>query len=150
MFAAPVTGRGRYDLRSRLQNALKDKIVLVIEDDPILLRTLARSFHLHGCQVMAAQDGSQGLEKFRHLRPDVVVTDIIMPNREGVETILAMKELAPEVKILAISGGGRLASGELLNLARSLGADAVLPKPFRAAELVDAVCRLIDVSAVDN
>lgn len=91
-----------------------------------------------------AHDGQQGLSQFSKLKPDVVVTDIIMPHREGVETIMAMKAQAPEVKILAISGGGRIGSADLLNLARQLGADGVLPKPFRAAEVLEAARGLLD------
>ena len=122
--------------------ALAGQIVLIIEDDPIMLRTLAEWFQQAGCKVMVARDGAEGLAQFQAVRPDAVVTDIIMPNREGVETLMAIKALDPRVKILAISGGGRLGSSELLSIARGLGADAVMAKPFRSAEVVNAVARL--------
>jgi CheY-like chemotaxis protein len=125
--------------------ALAGQTVLIIEDDPIMLRNLAQWFQQAGCKVMVAHDGVEGLEQFNRLRPNAVVTDIIMPNREGVETLMAIKAQAPEVKILAISGGGRLGSTDLLAMARSLGADAVLAKPFRSTDVVDAVNRMLQV-----
>lgn len=124
-------------------DALEGKIVLIIEDDATMLRALAQGFRAAGCRVMIAQDGNEGLSRFDQFRPDIVVTDILMPNREGVETIVAMKQKAPDVKIVAISGGGILGSAEVLDLARRLGADAVLAKPFRSGEVLDVVRRLI-------
>lgn len=124
-------------------DALEGKIVLIIEDDPTMLRTLSHGFEVSGCRVMGAQDGEEGLVKFDRLRPDIVVTDILMPNQEGVETILAIKQRAPQVKILAISGGGTLGSAAVLDLARRLGADAILAKPFRSSEVLDAVRALL-------
>lgn len=128
-------------------DVLEGKTVLIIEDDPTLLRTLSRWFQASGCRVRAAQDGEDGLAKFDGLRPDIVVTDILMPNREGVETILAIKQRAPEVKILAISGGGTLGSAAVLDLARRLGADATLAKPFRSGEVLQAVRALLTQTA---
>ena len=123
---------------------LNDRIVLIIEDDPVLLRTLGQAFQRAGCRVVGARDGEVGLAHFLERTPDLVVTDILMPRREGVETILAMKAAAPQVKILAISGGGRLGAEEILGLALGLGADAILPKPFRSAELLAAAQRLLE------
>ncbi|MBI2262966.1 MAG: response regulator [Caulobacterales bacterium] len=117
--------------------------MLIIEDDPIMLRNLAQWFQQAGCKVMVAHDGVEGLAQFQKLRPNAVVTDIIMPNREGVETLMAIKARDPGVKILAISGGGRLGSTDLLAMARSLGADAVMAKPFRSTDVVGAVARLL-------
>lgn len=122
---------------------LSGQIVLIIEDDPIMLRNLAQWFQQAGCKVMVAHDGVEGLAQFEKLRPNAVVTDIIMPNREGVETLMAIKARDPGVKILAISGGGRLGSTDLLAMARSLGADAVMAKPFRSTDVVGAVARLL-------
>jgi CheY-like chemotaxis protein len=123
-------------------DALAGRTILIIEDDPIMLRNLAQWFQQAGCKVVAARDGVEGLAQFNEVRPDAVVTDIIMPNREGVETLMAIKAEAPDVKILAISGGGRLGSADLLAMAYSLGADAVMAKPFRSTEIISAVARL--------
>ncbi|HZW15564.1 MAG TPA: response regulator [Brevundimonas sp.] len=123
---------------------LKDRTVLIIEDDEIMLRALGHAFQRAGCRVVGARDGDQGLARFHEQSPDLVITDILMPNREGVETILAMKAKAPQVRILAISGGGRLGAEEVLGLASRLGADAVLPKPFRAADILAAARGLLE------
>lgn len=125
---------------------LAGQIVLIIEDDPIMLRNLAQWFQQAGCKVMVAHDGVEGLAQFNKLRPIAIVTDIIMPNREGVETLMAIKALDPDVKILAISGGGRLGSTDLLAMARGLGADAVMAKPFRSTDVVSALARLLQPS----
>ena len=126
-----------------LTHALAGLTILVIEDDPILLRNLVQWFQQVGCKVAGASDGAEGLAQFRKLRPHAVITDIIMPNREGIETLMAIKMEAPEVKVLAISGGGRLGPVDLLRAAHGLGADAVLAKPFRSAEVINAVARLL-------
>lgn len=128
-------------------HALAGRIVLIIEDDPIMLRNLAQWFQQAGCKVMAAHDGAEGLDRFNQTRPHAVVTDILMPNREGYETLMAIKAQAPEVKVLAISGGGRLGSTDLLDMARKLGADAIMAKPFRATDVVGAVARLLQPDA---
>jgi DNA-binding response OmpR family regulator len=117
--------------------------VLVVDDDAELLRTLARRFHLAGAHVTIARDGEEALARFHQSTPSLVVTDILMPNREGVETIITMKESSPDVKILAISGGGLLGAASVLDLARRLGADAVLAKPFRSEEVLESARRLI-------
>lgn len=122
---------------------LQKKLVLIIDDDPVLLRNLASWFVAAGCNVMTASDGAVGLQRFRQVRPDLVVTDIIMPDREGIETILAMKAEDATVPILAISGGGRVGPGEFLTLALGLGADGVLEKPFRSREILTQAARLL-------
>lgn len=123
--------------------------MLVIEDDRPLLLAMARAFTNAGAQVILAPDGAEGLKRFMTSSPDLVVTDIIMPEREGIETILAMKAARPEVPILAISGGGQTPAREFLTLAKGLGADAVLAKPFRAGQLLDAARLLIDLPPTD-
>lgn len=126
---------------------LQQKLVLIIEDDAVLLKALAGWFAAAGCRVMTAADGRLGLTHFEQIRPDLVVTDIIMPEREGVETILAMKARDRTVPILAISGGGGLGPGEFLSLALSLGADGALAKPFRSRELLTMSENLLSKAA---
>jgi len=123
---------------------LDGRTVLIIEDDAIMLRALGHAFQRAGCRVVGARDGEEGLTRFVERAPDLVITDILMPNREGVETILAMKARVPEVRIIAISGGGRLGAEQILELASRLGADAVLPKPFRSAEILAAARGLLE------
>lgn len=110
--------------------------VLLIEDDIPLLRSLGASLIHQGAEIATALDGKAGLQAFMRSQPDIVVTDIVMPEREGVETIMSMKAISPSTPILAISGGGRVGAEEFLSLALRLGADDALAKPFRTAELV--------------
>lgn len=114
-------------------------LVLVIEDDTVLLMAMTDWLKAEGYRVMAAADGGRGLDLFRQMKADIVVTDIIMPEREGIETLMALKALAPETRVLAISGGGRVAAGDFLTLAKSLGADGVLAKPFRREAFLETV-----------
>lgn len=132
-----------------MDKVFEGRVVLVIEDDRQLLQAMAQAFTRSGAQVFTAANGAQGLRCFLAQGPDVVVTDIIMPEREGIETILAMKSARPDTPILAVSGGGQTPAHEFLTLAKSLGADAVLAKPFRARQLVDAAHELLAPSSID-
>ena len=115
--------------------------VLLIDDDIELLRQMSRALFSAGFDVEAAPDGLVGLERFQANRSDLVITDLIMPTREGVETIVALRKLSPDVRIIAISGGYRVGPADFLSLARHVGADDVLAKPFRLAELVALAVR---------
>ena len=78
----------------------------------------------------------------RDEHPDVVITDIIMPEQEGIDTIIQIRRERPGIKIIAISGGGRIRNIDFLEMAQSLGADEVLAKPFEADELLSSLIRL--------
>ncbi|WP_372785860.1 response regulator [Phenylobacterium sp.] len=110
--------------------------VLVIDDDADLLNLMREAFEEEGAIVSTAVDGLQGLRAFAAEPTDLIVTDIIMPTREGIETIIELKRLSPSVKILAISGGGRINGDDFLELAKSFGAEATLGKPFRLNDLI--------------
>jgi DNA-binding response OmpR family regulator len=117
--------------------------VLVIDDDELLRGMVAKMLRLDGHEVVAAADGPHGMELFRKEQPALVITDIIMPEREGIETILELRRANPRVKIIAMSGGGRLGEIHVLKMARLLGADDAIEKPFRSQELRDRVQVLV-------
>ena len=94
-------------------------------------------------EVIEANDGEVGLKLFRDHRPAVVITDIFMPNHEGIETIRELRREAPTVAIIAMSGAGQGEGTRYLDTARKLGADAVLVKPFRRAKLIATIKRLL-------
>ena len=121
--------------------------VLLIDDDLELLRQMAQAFAIAGYEVQAAPDGQMGLARFLVRPTELVVTDIIMPNREGIETIVALKKAKPSVRVIAISGGYRVGPADFLHLAGHVGADDVLAKPFRLAELIDRAARLLRIGA---
>jgi DNA-binding response OmpR family regulator len=114
--------------------------ILVIDDEEALRRLVARVLRAEGHTVREAANGREGLRLFREARPALLITDIIMPGQEGIETIIELRREAPEFPILAISGGGE---GMYLKLAASLGATETLAKPFGADELLAAVAALL-------
>jgi len=119
--------------------------IVVIDDDDGVRETVARMLKGASHAVHEAADGDTGLELCLKVKPAIVVTDILMPQKEGIETILALKRADPSIRIIAISGGGRIGSTDILTMARQLGADDVLEKPFRRAELLAAIDRLLAV-----
>jgi two-component system, chemotaxis family, chemotaxis protein CheY len=116
--------------------------VLLIDDDKGLLSVMALAFASAGYEVESAPDGEVGLALFHRRPAELVITDLIMPVREGVETIIALKRASPAVKIIAISGGFRAGPQDYLLLARHIGAETTLEKPFRIAELLNIAERL--------
>ena len=118
--------------------------ILVIDDDPQIRRMVARILTREGHTVHEAADGRAGIELFHQLRPALVITDIVMPDTEGIETIRELRRGAPTIPILAISGSGN--NPVYLRAATGLGAAAALEKPFSANELHAAVENLLKTS----
>jgi two-component system chemotaxis response regulator CheY len=120
---------------------MKDSIrVLIIDDEESVRQTLRENLEICGFEVSEATDGADGLTRIDAANPPhVVITDIIMPRQEGLETIIAIRKKFPATKLIAISGGGRSKTMDFLNLAEKLGAHAVLPKPLDLDELEKAV-----------
>ncbi|WP_342641817.1 response regulator [Rhodoligotrophos ferricapiens] len=116
---------------------------LVVDDDPIVLETLVSLMRAAGFETIGAADGRQAMARLRESQPDLLISDIVMPEIEGIELILHVRERFPSMAILAISGGSLKREGDLLRYASALGADAVLAKPFRRGELLDAIMRIL-------
>ena len=118
--------------------------IIVIEDDADFRSLLRQVLEHAGHEVREAADGGAGLALHRDRPADLVVTDLYMPEKDGIETILELREAFPDVRILAVSGAGHAVSRTAsLEDARLLGADAVLAKPFGLAELREAVKGLV-------
>lgn len=118
------------------------KSILVVDDHEeirILLRDILEE---HGYEVFEAADGKEALAKSQLLAFDLLITDLIMPEREGIETIRAMRAAKPELRILAISGAVEAC---YLQAAKVLGADATLRKPFPPEVILETVERLLSV-----
>ncbi len=124
--------------------------ILVIDDDYLVRRMVARILVADGHVVVTAENGLRGMELLATERPQMVITDIIMPEQEGIETILAIRRDKADVKIIAISGGSPIAGSSILKMAQLLGADDVIQKPFRADDLKSRVRALGASSATEG
>jgi DNA-binding response OmpR family regulator len=117
--------------------------ILVIDDDPVVCEVMRQVLERDGYNVATAGDGQSGLCDYAQLNPDLVIVDILMPGKEGIATILELREGNPDARIIAMTGGGSFNSGEVLRIAELVGADNSLAKPFRPAELVASVKRCL-------
>lgn len=113
--------------------------VMVIDDDEVVRMTLTLVLEKAGHEVVAAEDGRKGMALFKMNPADVVLTDIYMPNQEGLATIMALRRTCPAVKVVAISGGGANAGLDVLPVAEALGADRALRKPVNPKELIATI-----------
>ena len=116
--------------------------MLVIDDEALVRKTIRLALERAGHQVFEAQNGLVGMEALSAQQFDLVITDILMPEREGIETICALRNSGSSIKILAISGGGRRNNMDYPTAAARLGADDTLEKPFELAVLVSKVAQL--------
>ncbi|MDO8423961.1 MAG: response regulator [Parvibaculum sp.] len=114
-------------------------IVLVIEDEPLVRDTIKLSLETGGYHVLIASDGREGVNMLNRNKVDVVVTDLIMPEQEGLETIRIIRRDHPDTKVIAISGGGRHVGTDYLKAASLLGANFALQKPFAMSHLRQCV-----------
>jgi len=105
--------------------------ILLVEDDDAYREMLHASLEDRGHTVVDTRDGHEALQYFKSGHFDLVITDILMPKKDGVETIIEMRRIDAQVRIIAISGGGHLVPAtNCLKIARSLGVNEVLQKPF--------------------
>lgn len=119
--------------------------VLIIDDDDMVRTMLLRTITRGGHEAFGARDGVEGVARFREHAADLVITDIFMPNQEGLATIMELRRVTPDLKIIAISGGGARASLDVLPVAEALGAQKTLRKPFTPAEVMEAVNEVLGV-----
>ena len=117
--------------------------VLIIDDEELVRVTLRQALELAGYEVAEATNGNEGVKLALGDPPDLVITDIIMPEKEGIETIAEIRREHPSMKIIAVSGGGRMGKMDFLQIAGKLGADRTLPKPFDPDDLVAMVQELL-------
>jgi CheY-like chemotaxis protein len=121
--------------------------ILVVDDDHGFRRAVSKMLRRMGHQVDEAANGLAAIEVIEARAVDLILTDINMPEMDGIEVIRAIRETRPGIRVIAISGGGMLPSDLLLSNADMLGADATIAKPFEADELVASVAALLADSA---
>ena len=124
--------------------------ILIIDDDKSILSFLKERLTCEGFNVLTAMDGKEGMNLFNDNQVDLVITDIIMPDKDGFETIIELKRICPDIKIIAMSGGGRGLPGYYLDTAKSFGAKYTFTKPFKTSDLVTAVYELLEEEKLIN
>lgn len=117
--------------------------ILVIDDDEQVLDMLYESLTRERFDVLKASNGEQGLRIYRQEPVDLIITDILMPEKEGIETIIELRQDFPDVKIIAMSGGGRIGTKDYLHLAKIFGVQRTFTKPVAREQLLDAIKELL-------
>jgi len=118
--------------------------ILLIDDEIELRATVSRLLQRAGYEVVTAANGAEALRTARFVRANLVITDILMPEKEGLETIAELRREFPELPVIAVSGGGIVDPSSYLALAMKLGADRALEKPFVFQQLLATVRELLD------
>jgi CheY-like chemotaxis protein len=118
--------------------------ILVLDDEPSILLMIKKMLEKEGHEVDIALNGKEGMKLFENNKPDLLITDIIMPEKEGLETIHELRMKFPDLKIIAISGGGRIGPDGYLPGAILLGANRVFQKPLDQKEFLQAVAVLLN------
>ena len=117
----------------------KPATILIIEDDPSLRDSLQRTLRKQSYTILQAAEGGEGIMLLGTHAIDVVLVDIFMPGKEGIETIRLIRRSHPQVKIIAMSGGGERRYIDVLRVAKSIGCHQTLDKPFSNETLINAI-----------
>ncbi|MDD9900552.1 MAG: response regulator [Alphaproteobacteria bacterium] len=117
--------------------------VLIIDDDELIRLSVTNVLKKNGLTALQAENGHVGVEIFKRDNPAIVITDMLMPDKEGLETISEIRALSPKAKIIAISGGGNTQNMSFLQLAQKIGADKIISKPLKPSDLMAAIKDLL-------
>ena len=148
-FSGPETDPMRNSCRKNIDVTLRSQpeerppVILLIDDEENFRCVLKQVLVNAGYEVVEASNGAEGIRYFNEKPADMIVTDIIMPEKEGIETIIELKKAYPDVKLIAMSGGGWYGTDIDFDMAKKLGA-RTLDKPFALQELLDAVNELLN------
>jgi YesN/AraC family two-component response regulator len=118
--------------------------IYVFDDEASILLMIKKMLEKAGHEVSTALNGREGMDLFNNKKPDLLITDILMPEKEGLETIMELRKKYPDLKIIAISGGGRFGPEGYLPGAKLLGADLVFQKPLVQKEFIEAISSLLN------
>jgi len=117
--------------------------ILVIDDEPSVLDVLRKILQTEGYEVITAANGEEGLELFRQISCDLVITDMVMPVKDGLQTILDLRKEEPDLPVVAMSGGGTISKERYLVVAGYLDRVITIPKPFSVESITEAVVKLL-------
>lgn len=119
------------------------KRILVIDDEPTALDLLRRILEMKGYDVLVATNGLEGVKLFLQQPCDLVITDMVMPVKDGLQTILDLRSHAPDLPVIAISGGGTISKERYLAVAGYLDRVITIAKPFAIEDITEAVANLL-------
>jgi CheY-like chemotaxis protein len=122
--------------------------ILIIDDDELFRSMLGATLVQFGHSVLEAGNGAEGLDLFRRTKPDLIITDLVMPKMEGFEVLIYFRKHHPRAKIIVMSGGVRGQTVDFLEMATRLGASGVLAKPFSTDVLIKAIDALLPAEKV--
>ncbi len=117
--------------------------ILIIDDEALIRKFLRQTFEEASYEVAEASNGNEGMAHFRENPANLVITDLIMPDKEGLETIMELRQDFPKVKIIAMSGDGVRGQGQYLEMAKKFGANRTFVKPFKRRHMLAAVKELL-------
>ncbi len=115
--------------------------ILIADDEEVFRNIIKKALEIAGHEVLEAGNGREALESFEESPSDVVIIDLVMPEKEGIETIIEFRQKFPGIKIIAVSGSGE--NSPHLEMARHLGANAILDKPFYVEVLMETINSLV-------
>jgi CheY-like chemotaxis protein len=118
--------------------------ILIIDDEAMIRELLMEMLEREGYETITASDGKDGMRVYRENPADLIITDIIMPEKEGIETIMEIRRDFRDAKVIAMSGGGRIGSETYLQIAKAFGANGTLAKPFDRQELLKQVHEILE------
>jgi two-component system, chemotaxis family, chemotaxis protein CheY len=115
----------------------KSKRILIVDDDASIRALYSKTLRLAGFEVITAQNGKEGAKAAQEFQPDLIILDLVMPEQEGIETLLELQSKYPEIPVIAMSGA--IGASEYLHVADLLGARQTLQKPVKPDELIRTV-----------
>ena len=118
--------------------------ILIIDDEAMIRNLIVKILEREGYETITASDGKEGIKSHRENPADLIITDLIMPEKEGIETIMELRRDFPDVKIIAMSGGGNIDPETYLRIAKTMGAIKTLAKPFNRKELLKTIQELLE------
>ena len=118
--------------------------ILIIDDEQAITSVLRRILERAGHQVLVAANGKIGMDLYAAHPVNLIITDILMPEQDGLEVVMQLRGKSSDVKILAMSGGGKYGLMNFLDVAKKLGADGLISKPFTHQQILDEVHRLLE------
>lgn len=118
--------------------------ILIIDDDEKIVDILTKVLVGEGHQIAEANDGFSAVKNFHDFLPEMVITDMVMPDKDGTELIFQFKRECPGIKIIAMSGGGIIDADGYLEAAKEIGADAIFKKPFHIKEVTNTIKALLE------